>query len=485
MNLAVLDRPGRRRARQLRPEGTERLWAPQPGPQTAFIQCPYPIILFGGARGGGKTDAVLGKWLHHAFRYGEHAHGIIFRRRYKNLEEVQRRCRQLFPKIGAWFVKSAATWHFPNGATFKMRHLWDVHAAEEYLGHQYTLIVYEEVTQWADFDAIEKVNATLRSAHGVPGTILYTGNPGGPLHNAVKAYFRIGEFPRGYQPIVDEKTGQTRVFIPSRLEDNKILMQADPEYERRLLAVGGPALVKAWRWGSWDIIAGGFFDDIWNPKKHILPVFEPPPSWRWRRSFDWGSSAPSSLGIWSISDGTPVPQLGGFVFPRGSMIRMDEWYTVQHDEAGLPKPNKGLRLGNSALGEGIALRSRGRDYSGCVADPAIFSDLGRPSIYEDIQQGARDAGHELHFDMADNNRKAGWMRMRDMIENAAQDHPENAGVWVTDRCHHFLRTFPVLQRDEKDPDDVNTKQEDHCADDGRYCVMSTDRELIEGTYFLG
>jgi hypothetical protein len=35
-------------------------WEPQPGPQTALLACPVFEVFFGGARGGGKTDGMLG-----------------------------------------------------------------------------------------------------------------------------------------------------------------------------------------------------------------------------------------------------------------------------------------------------------------------------------------------------------------------------------------------------------------------------------------
>ena len=52
-------------------------WAPQPGPQTAFVNCPVFEVVYGGARGGGKTDSVLGDWALHAQRYGKHAKGLL------------------------------------------------------------------------------------------------------------------------------------------------------------------------------------------------------------------------------------------------------------------------------------------------------------------------------------------------------------------------------------------------------------------------
>lgn len=55
-------------------------WRPQPGPQKALIDCPLPEILFGGARGGGKTDGILGKYALKEARYGAAFNAVFFRK---------------------------------------------------------------------------------------------------------------------------------------------------------------------------------------------------------------------------------------------------------------------------------------------------------------------------------------------------------------------------------------------------------------------
>ena len=456
---------------------TTTAWRPQYrqdgslGPQFALMMCPCDEIFFGGSRGGGKTSGMIGHWIGHASKYGTKARGVFFRRRFKQLEEVQRQCNELFPKLGAIFSKGEAVWTFPNGATLKLRHLWDAQSAEEYLGHSYTWICMEEVTQWPNLDAMQKVKGTLRSSDGVKCVMLATGNPGGPGHNAAKSRW-IDPAPGGYVPLTDPESGEVRVFIPSRLEDNLALMRNDPSYERRLMAIGNPQLVKAWRYGDWNTTFGGAFDDLWRPDRHVLKPFAFPPGFTYRRSFDWGSAAPSSLQMWAISDGTPVREMGGFVFPRGSLILFGEWYTVARNPNGDIKPNTGLRLTNQVLGKGIAERSMGRAWSGCVADPSIYAEPGRESIFEDMRKGAREMNQPLAFGPANNDRLAGWQRMRDFLENAAADFPEKRGLWVFENCIHFLRTVPTLQRDESRPDDIDTDQEDHCGDSARYACMS-------------
>nr|BDD45302.1 phage terminase large subunit [bacterium] len=447
----------------------EVIWKPQPGPQTALISCNVFEVFYGGARGGGKTDGMLGDFAVHANKHGRYAHGVFFRRTYKQLEEVIRRASDIYIPLGAVWLGSQQIWQFPNGASLKMRHLWDGNDAANYQGHSYTWICIEEATNWAEPDAIDKIRATLRSSHSVPVKLRLTGNPGGPGHNWVKQRY-ITPAPTGYQVITDPESGEERVFIPSRLEDNRALTESDPNYERRLMQSGSPALVKAWRWGVWDIVAGGFFDDLWNPDKHILKSLTIPSTWKFRRSFDWGSSSPSSLGLWAVSDGNITDE--GLYFPRGSMIRIGEWYTVEKDMQGYVKPNAGLRLSNKELGAGIVKRSSGRIWSGCVADPSIFTKAGGPSIYDQMREGATDAGGMLIFSKADNNRVAGWQKMRDMLKASLSETPEHPGLWVCENCVSWIRTVPVLQRDDRNPDDVNTLVEDHAADETRYMIMS-------------
>ena len=445
------------------------IWKPQPGPQAALITCPIFEIFYGGARGGGKTDGMLGDFAIHADRYGQYARGVFFRRTYKQLEEVQYRAQQIYPRLGAIWLKGEQLWLFPNGATLKMRHLWDERDAENYQGHSYTWICIEEATNWPTPNAIDRIRATLRSAHGVPVRLRLTGNPGGAGHNWVKQRY-ITPAPNGFTKLIDPVSGEARVFIPARLEDNPALTLKDPGYERRLLQAGSAALVKAWRFGIWDIVAGGFFDDVWNPSLHVLAPFDIPATWRMRRSFDWGSAKPSSLGLWAESDGVPIEKLG-LHFPRGSLIRIGEWYTVQKDVQGYVKPNVGTHLTNKQVGAGVVSFSQGRNWRGCVADPSIFIKAGGPSIYDQMREGAREAGGIIVFSKADNNRIAGWQKMRGMLQSSAKERPESPGIWVFENCVDWIRTVPVLQRDQKKPDDIDTEAEDHAADETRYAVM--------------
>jgi hypothetical protein len=57
---------------------------------------------------------------------------------------------------------------------------------------------------------------------------------------------------------------------------------------------------------------------------------------------------------------------------------------------------------------------------------------------------------------------------------------ELPGLFVFNTCEQFIRTVPVLPRDEKDLDDVNTEAEDHVADECRYFIRGVKQVASQG-----
>ena len=96
-------------------EAPEILWRPQAGPQKALVDCPFPEIFFGGARGGGKTDGVLGKWAIKEQRYGRDFNAIMFRRTTVSSEDAIERSKQIYTPLGGKFNESTKVWRMPNG----------------------------------------------------------------------------------------------------------------------------------------------------------------------------------------------------------------------------------------------------------------------------------------------------------------------------------------------------------------------------------
>ena len=234
----------------------EIAWQPHPGPQTRLLTCPCDDILYGGARGGGKTDGTIGVCVAHATQHPEHARILYLRRTMPELEDVVVRSQQLLPLTGAEWGAQARTWTWPTGAYMRLRYLDRDADAMRYQGHAYTLIVVDEAGQFPAPTGIDELRATLRSAQGVPTRIVLTANPGGPGHDWLRERYVDGAEPNvpreipGHDP---RSPGQWRVYIPSRLQDNPSLM-ADPAYMDRIRAAceGQPWKLRAWLEGDWD-----------------------------------------------------------------------------------------------------------------------------------------------------------------------------------------------------------------------------------------
>ena len=121
---------------------------PQPGPQTALIECPIFEVFYGGARGGGKTEGSIGDFLEHQNAYGEGAHGAFFRRNRADLSDVIERTKQIYPQLGARFNENKNAWRFSNGARLEFEFLERDADAQKYQGRSYTRIYIEEATQF-------------------------------------------------------------------------------------------------------------------------------------------------------------------------------------------------------------------------------------------------------------------------------------------------------------------------------------------------
>jgi len=441
------------------------IWQPQPGPQLLAVSCPADVICYGGARGGGKTDCAIGRQIAGALRWGYAWNGLVLRKNYKYFKEMRRRLSELvfagLPAILQGGEFQPNTLKFDNGAMLTLTAVERIEMLDFFQGQQFTEITVEEGTQFPFFQLmLDKLLSSLRSPHGIRCHLFVTANPGGSGHNQVKSKFRIGQ---ADGQIWTGKDGMTYAFIPSNVYDNKILCQNDPRYVKRLEAIADPALKRAWLEGDWDVVAGGFFDDVWDPDKHVIQPFHPPKHWARIRSYDHGSATPFSVGWWAISDGSVVESLGR-AFPRGAFIRYAEWYGCQRD-----MPNVGLRMESPMIAEGIREREYNRQEQDLfwdgIADPKIFAHDDGPSVAEKM------ATKGVIWRRGDNDRKSGW----DSVRNLLRGDGTVPMFYVTANCRDFIRTFPVLGRDEGDWEDVDTDQEDHAADEARYAVMSRGR----------
>ena len=438
-------------------------WAPQPGPQDAFINCPVFEVVYGGARGGGKTDASLGDFMMHQARWGKAAKGLFIRRRQTDLVATIARAREIFDPAGARYTQQGAAFRFPSGAVIRFGYLERDEDAGRYQGQDFSRVYVEELTQFPRPSPVDRLKATLRSAAGAECGFRATCNPGGPGHGWVKArYIDSGAWDLMRQsyanPFSDGDLTLTRVFIPARLTDNARLMAADPLYVAKLQQSGSADLVRAWLEGDWNVVEGAFFD-AWS-NRNVLRPMRLPDHWTRFRSFDWGSARPFSVGWWALASEDLGTSQGRI--PAGALIRFAEWY------GSTGRSNEGMKLTAEEVAEGILKREQGLTLHGSVADPSIFAEDGGPSIAERMRRLG------VVFQKADNTRVgglgplSGWDQMRARIRGDG----ERPLLYVFDTCRDFLRTVPTLRHDPVRPEDLDTDGEDHIADETRYACLS-------------
>ena len=246
-------------------------FVPQAGPQLAFIQCPADIVIYGGARGGGKTYASLGEFWIHAEDYGTAARGLMVRKTREDLKDAISVGNRMFGRAAAWREKGGF-FQFTNGARLYCAYLETDRDAENYQGWSLTRVYVEELTQYATSGPIFRLLATLRSPEGVPCQMRATCNPGGAGHHWVRDWV-IDNGP--YTTTIDPETGLSRVFIPARVQDNPALLANDPNYVSKLKASGTPQLVRAWLEGDWNVIEGAFFPEFSIGAARHLAVCHP------------------------------------------------------------------------------------------------------------------------------------------------------------------------------------------------------------------
>jgi hypothetical protein len=475
---------------------TTIIWQPQPGPQTALLHCPVFEVFYGGARGGGKSDGMLGDFAAHADQYGPDAIGLCVRRERTQLRELIERSRQLYTPLGA--KMGGTMWRFPNGARLTFAYLEHDQDAEAYQGHSYSRLYCEEIGNFPNPEPVLKLMATIRSSNPkVQCGFRATGNPGGPGHLWVKRRY-IDPAPLGMKvikstfenPFTKEKTEIDRVFIPAKITDNKY--NNNSAYIARLQMSGSERIVQAWLHGNWDIIEGAFFDE-WRHDLHVIPQFIIPKHWTRFVSMDWGSAHPFSIGWWAIVPekfDTQILEVGDdtsdatrFLYknnlPRGALVRYREWYGCQLDKAGNSlHSNVGLKLDVEELAEGIRARERRepRDSNGRprmayrVAGKDLFKHEGGPSLAE--RMGVSPF-HQF-WQPADNARVSrkgavgGW----DMVRMRLKGEDGVPMMYFFENCIDAIRTLPAMQHDPDNVEDVNTESEDHCPDEVRYACMS-------------
>ncbi len=416
--------------------------------QQEFFRSEARHTAYGGARGGGKSWAMRRKMVMLAMRYPR-LRLLLLRRSLQELRENHILPLQAELAGFASFKKDERAFIFPNGSRLTLGYCDADSDVLQYQGAEYDVIGFEEATHFKEEWIVFICTALRTTKRDFRARVYYTCNPGGVGHAYIKRLFIDRRFEGG-------ERAEDYVFIPAVVYDNRVLMEADPEYVRRLEAL--PAHKRrAHLEGDWNVYEGQVFEEFRNDPAHyrdrrythVIDPFTPPPEWRVYRSFDFGYAKPFSVGWWAKDQ-------------DGRLYRILEFYGCARNEA-----NVGVRLSPEEIFREIAKIERehpwlvGKQITG-VADPAIW-DASRG---EAIAETAERCG--VYFERGDNRRVAGWMQMHNRFSFDQNGVPM---MYIFTTCRDFLRTVPTLQYSRTHAEDVDSDMEDHIADETRYLCM--------------
>lgn len=456
---------------QDKPLPGQKVWAPHKGPQHAFFISPAFELLYGGAAGGGKTDALIVYLLSqtHIPNYK----GILFRRTFPELE------KSVVPKLFTYLQGKAkprnrgTEWHFANGAILYLSHLEHEYDKEKHKSAEYDVICFDELTSFSESQYLYLFSRCRGTNPDIQRSVRSATNPSGtglqwvkkrfidlPNENTTPKWLVEYDYAAGWQTngvvyndfsslpdnfhegepyfttenytvYKDVHSGLTRGFLPALMWANPALLKADPQYVKRLMALPEKEQ-RALLYGYWDVFEGQFFPNF-DPLKNVTPTFSPPAHWRRFVGIDYGFSAPCAI-LWGAMEPNTNRLFIYREFYAAKVHTTDQALTIQE----------------------LSKDERIEWYTG---DPSMFAKSGMGESHADIY---RRSGIPLM--PSSNARIPGWALMREMMDKG--------NLVITENCPNLLRTIPLMQHAKRNQEDLDTTQEDHALDALRYLILT-------------
>ena len=421
--------------------------------QKRFMDAEADEVLFGGAAGGGKSYGQLADALVYALKYPG-SRQLILRRTFPELEHsIIFTSLKLFPKEAAGYRAAAHMWNFLNGSVIEFGYCAAEKDVFRYQGAEYDVVRFDELTHFTE-EQYTYLLSRIRGVNSYPKQLKSSTNPGGIGHGWVKRRFIDGFSPNTVYR--DEKTGMSRIFIPSFVQDNVFLMRSDPQYQKRLELLP-EAEKKALLYGQWDIFDGQVFAEWRNSPEnykirrwtHVIEPFKIPQQWRRFRTFDFGYAKPFAVSWFAVDN-------------DGRAYNYRELYGCTGT------PDTGIRWTAQRIARQIReieeKEEKGLTITG-YADPAIWNSTG--SLEGSIANMMEKEG--IYFEKGKNDRLAGKMQVHYRLSFDDEGLPM---LYIFNNCRNMIRTLPLLRYDSVNPEDVDTRQEDHLYDAMKYFLMS-------------
>ena len=389
--------------------------------------------MFGGAAVGGKSYGQVIDALLFALQY-KGSKQLILRRSFQELDKsIIRTVLSMYPREIFTFNSSSHTGRFKNGSIIDFGYLANENDVYQYQSAEYDVVRFDELTHFTETQYIYLISR-VRGANSFPKQVKSSTNPGGVGHVWVKKRF-IEPAPANTEFVGED--GVSRIFIPSKLDDNKFLNASDPNYKKRLLALPEKEK-KALLYGDWNIFEGQYFDEF-DPEKHICEPFPIPKEWRRYRAIDYG-----------------LDMLGGVFVAVNSMGQAFVYREV--GESNLPIS----------------------DAAGCVLnaserDEEFYVTLAPPDLWNRSQETGRSKAtifdeSGLRLVKSNNDREAGWLAIKELLKLDANGEPR---LRIFNTCRGLIKDLPALIRDPKKPTDCSKEPHEitHRPDALRYFAI--------------
>lgn len=424
-------------------------FVPNPGPQTRFLSLPDENldVLFGGASGGSKSISLLMYGLRSCVRYPG-LQAFWFRRTFPELEQSVLRMLSRYRHaraLGGRWNGATHELRFTCGSVFTFGHAKNRDEANALLSAEINLLILDERTTMIP-EVVDMLYTRVRSGvEGVPCLgIRSATNPGGIGHTRVKKDY-IDLTQRGEIEVTDQ-SNRRRIFIQSRTTDTP---QLGEEYRATLRGLP-EKLRKAYLDGDWSSFEGQIFTEFdWD--RHVIKPFSIPQSWRRYAGIDWGYTAPWAV-VWVAED------------EDGRLWVYRERYATQVGES-----DQAAQILEAETGEHVAVR---------FADDAMWATRGEAKAIAAVY--AENGCHLIPAGKGPGSRIAGWQRIHTYLKDGPACPHHRALGW--DECPriHFLSTCTETLRELTDlpyntvgdPEDADTKADDHTCDALRYVVLN-------------
>lgn len=400
-------------------------------------------IVYGGARGGGKTAAAVAIAILCCLQYPG-LRVVIIR---KSLDELRYQVidNELLAKYDGkglfTYNRTDKTAYFPNGSVIYLRSIEHASDVNKEQGIERGLYILDEGNQFEE-SVIRRLFGSLRAFNvkGWKPTMIITANPGGACDDYIKKYW-INPWRYDYhESVYDEwtpdelKTKDEYIFIPAKVYDNAY---ATEDYVQELRSLPED-LRRAWLEGDWDSFQGQFFPEF-KQQVHVCEPFDIPEDWQRWRGIDLGYGKHPSVCLFAAQS----PETGAVYI-----------YNEVATKGYVPE-----------FIELIKNPSGDDDFVYTMFDPNSMKGRRGTSIeHEDPATMFQRGG--IHVTAADNHRDNGWRNVKAWMHYDGNTPPK---LYVFHHCLGLIDTIPK-QKYVDGKHDLDTRGQDDYVDALRYIL---------------